>query len=113
MNLPARNSLMDSQNRNSEKMKQQDSESHISKLANDLSLSDDQITELTKIINEHSEKMEKMHQSGSTDRTEMRTKREKMQKELDTRIMKILNEDQQEKFLELQKNRPDGPRERK
>ncbi len=109
MNLSAGNSLMASQERNSERMNQQDSESHLSRLAKDLSLSKEQTAELKMIFDEHSEEMQTIHQSGSRDRSEM----EEMHKKLDAKIMKILDEDQQKKFLELQKNRPDGPRDRK
>ncbi len=74
-------------------------------LTEDLDLSDDQAKQIKKILTEQQEKFSELRNEFSGDRSEMMMAMREMREEFDGKIKEILDEEQKEKYDELQAER--------
>ena len=79
----------------------------VDNLAEELSLTDAQKEKIKELHLNQLEEMKSTRESGGNDRQKMREEMEESRKELQEKVMQILNDDQKEKYTELMEKRQD------
>lgn len=88
-------------------------EDRVARLTTELSLTDDQVTQLTAIMEKQEKEVSALREERSSDRSANMEKMKELHESFEKEIMEILDKDQQVKFQELSKNQRPGNREKK
>lgn len=95
-----------------ERQRRMDPEQMTKTLTEELNLSDEQAARIKEILIDSQEKMREIRDNAQGDRSAMRESMRQLRDETDDRIMAELDENQKEKFRELQEERRRERRER-
>lgn len=79
-------------------------EERVTELQKELSLTEEQTAEITTLMTTHVEEVTKLHEDSTTDRSEKMEKMKELRESFEEEVMKILDEEQQAKFIEYNKN---------
>ncbi len=85
-------------------------EERTAQLTEELNLSDGQAKQIKEILTEQQEKFSQMREKFSGDRSEMMMAMREIREEFDGKINEILNEEQKEKYDQIQAERPERGR---
>lgn len=80
-------------------------EDQVKDLKQKLELTDEQTDQIKNILEEQREQMEKLRENADGDRSQMRDLFMQVREETDTKIKEILNDEQKEKYDEIQEER--------